>query len=189
MINYTLQYDGKDLRYDVRQLITENHYSHSYRSQKQVHVFSLLDGDRTVGAAVFGQPCSRNLDQSSLELRRFCMIDDTPRNSESYFLSRCLKWLARNTDVKQVITFADPNAGHTGTIYKASNFKYDGEEKNGNPRIIRLDDRTIHLRQAYQKRGGEYTNDAINIQRSIMDGTAEVVKQERKLRYLYNLRR
>ena len=189
MINYRLQYDGKELRYDVRKLITENHYSHSYRSQQQVHVFSLMDGATTVGAAVFGKPMSRNLDPTLLELRRFCLIDDTPRNTESYFLSMCLRWLRKNTDVTKVITFADPNQGHQGTIYKATNFKYDGEESNGNPRIIRLDDRTIHLRQAYQKKGGEYTEDAKRIQEAIREGRAEVLKQERKLRYLYDLRR
>lgn len=189
MNNYTLQYDGKELTYEVRELIKSHHYSHSYRSQQQVHVFSLIEDGKTVGAAVFGKPMSRNLDQTSLELRRFCLIDETPKNTESYFLSRCLKWLARNTTIKQIITFADPNQGHQGTIYKATNFTFDGEEKNGNPRIIKLEDRTIHLRQAYQKKDGVYTSDAIAIQSAMLDGRAEVIKQEKKLRYLYDLRR
>lgn len=189
MIDFQLQHWGKDIPYDLRQLIKENHYSHSYRSQKQVHVFGLYEGSRAVGAAIFGQPMSRNLDQTMIELRRFCLIDDTPKNTESYFLGKCLRWLRKNTDYDTVVTFADPNQGHEGTIYKATNFKYDGEEKNGNPRIIKYEERTIHLRQAYQKKGGEYTEDALRIQSAIRTGSADVVKQRRKLRYLYALRR
>lgn len=189
MNNFSIIHHGNTLPQSIRDIVTEWHYSHSYRSQKQVHVFGLRDGATTIGAAIFGQPMSRNSDQSILELRRFCLIDNTPKNTESFFLGGCLRWLRKHTDITQVLTFADPNQGHQGTIYKATNFKYDGLESNGNPRIIKMDDRTIHLRQAYQKKGGEYTNDAQLIQEAIREGRAEVIKQERKLRYLYDLRR
>lgn len=188
-MDFQLRYYGKELTYDIRQLIINNHYSKSYRSQQQIHVFGLYNDTQPIGAAVFGKPMSRHIAADTLELRRFCLIDDTPRNTESYFLSRCLKWLGKNTDTTQVVTFADPNHGHQGIIYKATNFIYDGEEHASNPRIIRLDDRTIHLRQAYQKKDGEYTQDAQSIQAAIKDGRAEVIKQERKLRYKYDLRR
>ena len=61
-----------------------------------------------------------------LELRRLCLIDDTPKNAESYFVSRTLKWLKVNSNWEYVISYADPEQGHSGVIYKAANFTYGG---------------------------------------------------------------
>ena len=53
-----------------------------------------------------------------MELRRLCCIDETPKNTESYFIGRTLRWLRKNTGYKVVVSYADTHHGHEGTIYK-----------------------------------------------------------------------
>lgn len=65
------------------------------------------------------------------ELRRLVCIDDTPKNTESWFIGRALKWLKNNTDIKIVLSYADETHGHSGVIYKASNFNYCGITAKG----------------------------------------------------------
>lgn len=187
---YSVYYNDNLIDLEVKEFVERWHYSKSARSQQQKHVFKLVDNnDRLVGVAIYGNPMSRHYNSSEvIELRRLCLVDDTPKNTESFFIAKTLKWLGKNTSYTQVVSFADPNHGHAGTIYKASNFMYDGVESNGNPRVVKLGDRTIHLRQLYQKRDGEYDEVAKELQAAVKDGRAEVVKQEKKYRYIYYFR-
>lgn len=187
---YSLYYNEDKIDTEVEDFVKQWHYSKSIRSQQQKHVFKLVDKhDRLVGVAIYGNPMSRHYDSlETIELRRLCLIDDTPRNTESFFIAKTLKWLEKNTKYTQVVSFADPNNGHVGTIYKASNFEYTGLEDNGNPRIVQYGDKSIHLRQYYQKKDGEYTKNALELQSAVKQGKAEIVKQERKHKYLYYFR-
>lgn len=185
---YSVYHNDNIIDEETKDFIARWHYSKSSRSQKQKHVFKLVDKhNRLVGVAIYGQPMSRHHTKETIELRRLCLIDDTPRNTESYFIGKTLRWLGKNTSYSQVISFADPNHGHAGTIYKASNFKYEGLENNGNPRIVQYGEKQIHLRQMYQKKGGNYSEDALRIQALVKSGEAEVLKQERKHKYIYKL--
>jgi hypothetical protein len=188
---YSLYYNDNIIDDETKDFIKTWHYSKSSRSQQQKHVFKLVDkANRLVGVAIYGNPMSRHFNSSEvIELRRLCLIDDTPKNTESYFIAKTLKWLEKNTSYTSVVSFADPNHGHSGTIYKASNFHYDGLEKNGNPRVLKFRGREIHMRQVYQKKNGQYTDDAIEWQDLIKSGHATVEKQEKKHRYTYNLNR
>lgn len=188
---YSLYYNEDIIDNDIKELIAENHYSKSSRSQQQKHVFKLIDNvsRQLIGAAIYGNPMSRHFNKlTTIELRRLCLIDNTPKNTESYFIGQTLRWLGKYTNYDQVVSFADPNHGHSGTIYKASNFLYDGREKNGNPRIVQYGDKQIHLRQMYQKKSGSYSEDAKKIQEAVASGEAQVVKQEQKHRFIYKLR-
>ena len=181
-------YHQTHLDEETKSFILKWHYSKSYRSLKHKHIFKLVDNisDELIGVAIYGSPNSRHLDKQGLiELRRLCLIDETLKNSESFFISKTLKYLKNNTDYSGVISFADPNHGHTGTIYKASNFKYDGEEKNGNPRVILYGDKEIQLRQYYDKKDGEYSKQALKWQELVKQGEAEIVNRQKKLRYIY----
>jgi len=186
---YSVYYNDSTLDQETIDFIKTWHYSKSARSLQQKHVFKLVDKttDRLIGVAIYGNPMSRH-HKDILELRRLCLIDDTPRNTESWFISRTLKWLGANTDYTSVISFADPNHGHAGTIYKASNFEYTGLEDNGNPRVVQYGDKQYHIRQYYQKKGGDYSPDALKLQAAVKSGEAEIIKQERKHRYMYYLR-
>jgi hypothetical protein len=79
-----------------------------------------------------------------LELRRLCLIDDTPKNAESYFVSRTLKWLKVKSNWEYVISYADPEQGHSGVIYKAANFTYGGVTGVGSQ--LEVDGEKYHIR-------------------------------------------
>ncbi len=172
--------------------LVKNHYSESYQSLKQRVYFCLYDGPMLIGMAVYGQAVSRHLNSDSvLELRRFCLIDETPRNTESWFLSRTLKHIRKTMpEVKNIITYADPNWGHDGTIYKATNFKFEGEEKSPNPRVVVLNESgKVHtIRELYAKSKGIYTESAMKLQKLVDVGDAKVYNVMKKLKYSYELK-
>jgi len=61
------------------------------------------------------------------ELGKLCVRDDMPPNSESWFLSRIIKWLKNNEPGRKVFwTWADGILGKPGYIYQAANFFYGG---------------------------------------------------------------
>ena len=83
-----------------------------------------------------------------MELRRLVCIDETPKNTESYFIGKTLRWLKQNTDVEVVVSFADQHYGHVGTIYKATNFEYFGETSPA--RVLMVDGKEYHSRSLNQ---------------------------------------
>tara|TARA_R100001086_G_scaffold246872_1_gene179851 strand:+ start:866 stop:1462 length:597 start_codon:yes stop_codon:yes gene_type:complete len=166
------------------------HYSKSARSLMQKYVFELRDNNNLIGIAIYGKPIGRNCRQlygNVIELRRLCLIDEAPKNSESFFLGRTLKWLEKNTNYEGVLTYSDPFYGHKGTIYKATNFSYIGKQKTPNPRVVKFGKKMIHLRQMYQKRKGEYTNNALKIQNLVKNKKAKVLKMPKKDSWMYFL--
>ena len=105
-----------------------------------------------VGVCVYTRPAGAAAAQKyypeepdkCLELRRLCLIDDTPKNAESYFVSRTIKWLKRNTEWKFIVSYADPEQGHEGVIYRAANFKYEGVTGEGSQ--LEVDGQKFHIR-------------------------------------------
>ena len=62
------------------------------------------------------------------ELSRLCLeptIQKKEHNLASWFVSRSIKLLKNDTDVKVILSYADANF-HEGTVYRACNFKYYG---------------------------------------------------------------
>ncbi len=139
----------------VRSFLGNWHYS-DYVNIQAKHTFGLFrDGvflPELIGVCVYTRPAGPTAAQKyypqdpdkCLELRRLCLVDDTPKNAESFFVSRTLKWLRKNTAWKFVVSYADPEQGHQGTIYKASNFKYEGETAPGSSLVV--DGKPFHIR-------------------------------------------
>ena len=70
----------------------------------------------------------RNEQQGLFELSRLCIEPNTQSceyNITSWFVSRAIKQLRKDTEVKAIISYADSDF-HSGTIYRACNFKYCG---------------------------------------------------------------
>ena len=108
---------------------------------------------KLIGSMIYGVPSSRMGQKSVrygngpgkvLELNRLCCIDDTPTNTESYFIGQTLKWLSSNTDYQVVVSYADPDYGHSGTIYKATNFLHYG--MSGPDKVLIVDGEKYHRR-------------------------------------------
>jgi hypothetical protein len=62
-----------------------------------------------------------------MELTRLALSDELPKNSESRVIAISLRLLRKlRPSLRGIITYADTAYGHTGIIYQASNFKYQG---------------------------------------------------------------
>lgn len=140
---------------DAREFIRLHHYAKGLHNGP-TGCFGLFDGQHLIGVAVFATPCSENVRASVFgtehrqrvtELHRFCLIDETPKNTESWFLRRAFAQLkAARSDLWAAISFADTSAGHVGTIYQATNGYYAGTVP-GRTAYIDATGRLRHRRQ------------------------------------------
>lgn len=70
----------------------------------------------------------RNEQQGLFELSRLCIhpdIQSVEHNITSWFVSRAIRQLRKDTEVKAIISYADSDF-HSGTIYRSLNFGYYG---------------------------------------------------------------
>ena len=177
-------------RNEVEEFIVKWHYSHKVNGVTSSYHFALYDNNSTIGCAMLGEPsaphvCSLYGTKDKLvEIRRFCCIDKTLKNTESYFLSQILKWIKRNTKIQMVIAYADPSAGHMGTIYKASNFQFIKTTKK--KRVIKWGNKTYHERSYSTKYKGVLKPYSLKIQKAIECGEANWLVTEGKYLYRYN---
>lgn len=115
----------------VQEIIERVHYSHSIFGVTTDACFAVWSGDEIVGGAIFGKPAAFNVAAMYsdglplVELRRFVLIDECPRNSESKVIGYMLR-LLKLAGLRRVLSYADPLHGHSGTIYKALGFSYMG---------------------------------------------------------------
>lgn len=111
--------------------------------------------EKLVGACIFARPFSTSLqkmicgDEESenvLELTRLYVDDCMPKNTESWFISRCLKQLNENI----IVSFADTAMNHTGIIYQALNFIYTGlTDPKKNFKLKNVDKHALTLASKY----------------------------------------
>ena len=148
-------------RKSVVKFIEKHHYSHNVNGVQSLYHYGLFtEGNfglpKMIGAMMYAHPSMPataakynpiNPDKC-LELRRLVCIDDTPKNTESYFIGQTFKLLKRDTDMEVIVSFADQHHGHTGVIYKATNFDYLGETAKG--RILMVDGKETHSRSLNQ---------------------------------------
>jgi len=140
----------------VRKFLKKWHYS-DYVNIQAKHTFCLFkngkfDIPEMIGVCIYTRPAGPSAGQTYypeapdkvLELRRLCLIDDTPKNAESFFVGRTLRWLRQNTAWEFVISYADEEQGHKGIIYKASNFKSLGKTSPG--KKLEVDGKSFHIR-------------------------------------------
>lgn len=66
------------------------------------------------------------------EMSRLWIAPDVPTNAESWLIAKSVAHIkASRPDVAMLVTYADPSAGHTGTIYRAANWLLDGRTDEG----------------------------------------------------------
>jgi hypothetical protein len=118
---------------DVKDFIETYHYSKSINGVKITQCFKVLFNDRLVGAVLYGALSTTawkkfsDKEHKVLELRRLVLLDEVGKNSESRVIGASLRWIKKNLkEIEVIVSYADPNHGHTGIIYRASNFQYLG---------------------------------------------------------------
>lgn len=114
----------------IQPVIERVHYSHSIFGVTVTRCFAVRVGAEIVGGAIFGLPAGAGVARKYgadglVELRRFVLTDECPRNAESRVLAVMLRALKRE-GFRRVLSYADPAHGHRGTIYSALGFKYHG---------------------------------------------------------------
>lgn len=119
--------EGKDF-------IRRHHYSKTCHNGPMT--WGLYHDDLLLGCIAFATPCSEAVRASVFgkehvdkvtELHRLVILDGTPKNTESWFISRALRQLLEyRPNLRAVVSFADLSEGHRGIIYQASNALYCG---------------------------------------------------------------
>lgn len=188
MIDYVVK---KVERGTVKDFIEQHHYSHSINGLMSRYCFGLYDRDDTlIGAMIYGSFGMASVwkkyatcPEDVIELRRLVLIDDTYRNAESFFIGATIRWLRKNTDIKTIISYADPNYGHTGVIYKATNFVHVG--MTGKGKVILWNGKKYHDKAVRTRYKGVLKPFARRLQDALDSGEAYYVEQQSK--YIYRL--
>lgn len=123
---------------EAKEFIRQNHYSRGCHNGPSP-CYGLFDKEEVIGVLCFATPCSENVRRwlfgeegkhHVTELHRLFIFDVTEKNTESWFISRCLNLLKKEKpEIKLVVSFSDLTQGHRGTIYAASNFILTGMTK------------------------------------------------------------
>lgn len=187
--NYTFELCERN---EIKDFIEKWHYSHNINGLMSNYCFKLMDGNKIIGAMIYGGLAMANCwkkyatkQEDIIELRRLCCIDDTPKNTESWFIGKTLKWLMLNTKIKKVISYADNTYNHTGIIYQATNFKHIGKTSKG--RVILYHGKRYHDKTIRTKYKGELKPFAKEIKQALETGEAFYVPTLGKEIYLYDL--
>lgn len=127
----------------AKPIIIQKHYIHKW-SPSQI-CFGVFEAERLIGVAVYGHPVGRHVISGIspllkmnevLELKRFWIEDGHGRNIESYVIGHTFRLLKREMPlVKVLVSYADPAAGHVGTIYQATNWLYQCLRAEGAPEM------------------------------------------------------
>ena len=129
--------DLKDINYMLSDLQLMREFMSNYHYLGGMGRSGILVGgycdDNLICGAVLAHPTRKEVYTSlglnkkeALELTRFAISDFVcNKNMASHFLARLPKFVSDN--IKVLISFSDPASGHVGTIYKAANWRQDGE--------------------------------------------------------------
>ena len=112
-------------------IVIENHYLHRKSPCSKAYGLFCKQCENIIGVVMYGVSCSSTLlkgicgeDEASnvYELTRLWIKDGTPKNTESYLIGNSIKLL----DKEIIVSFAEMQQGHNGTVYQATNFLYCG---------------------------------------------------------------
>lgn len=179
-------------RKEIKDFIESNHYSGNINGCISDYCFKLTYNEKIIGAAFFGRMAmagqyKRFSEKESdvTELRRLCCIDNTPKNTESFFIGKMIRWIKANTDLKLIVSYADSEYGHSGTIYKASNFEYNGF-RNG-AKVIFYNGKKYHDKSIRTKYKGKLKPFALELKNALEKGDAFYSKTKGKHCFVFRL--
>ena len=111
----------------------ESHYAH--RAVSVSWAFGAYFKNILLGVISFGKPasqnvcsgvCGKNNSNRVYELNRLWMSDKCPKNSESRFIGWALRQLKNINPPLILVSYADTEQGHSGLVYRATNWVYTG---------------------------------------------------------------
>ena len=181
-------------RREISEFIETHHYSKSINGVKSSACFAVEYEGRLVGAVLYGQMSTTawkrfgDNEKEVMELRRLVLLDECPFNSESRVVGWTIRWIRRECrDVKVIVSYADPNHGHTGVIYKAANFQlYGMSGKDKGFRDVESG-KIYHSRALRTKYKGDYKPFVKRLRQRLEDGLLEPIELKPKYCYTFNL--
>lgn len=181
-------------RNEIKDFVEKWHYSKNMNGVISTYCFKLEHNGELIGAMVFGWLAMANTwkkyvnkREDLIELRRLCCIDDTPKNTESFFIGKCLRWLKNNTNIKKILSYADAEFNHLGIIYQATNFEKLGMTPQG--RVIMWKRKRYHDKTIRTFHNGKLKPYALKLKIALEKGEAKYKTTKGKHIYLYTLKR
>ncbi len=130
----------------AKELIVKHHYTHKWTIAelciglyKKCEEDNFFDIPTLCGTVVFGPTAGANVAKSISpllsndnlwELKRLWIEDSVGKNSESWLIGQSIKYIKNyHQEIKCLVSYADPDAGHIGTIYQATNWLYQNIER------------------------------------------------------------
>jgi len=113
----------------AQSIVVEKHYLH--RKAPCSYSWGLYEKDQIVGVIMYGTPSSAPLRRgiagddekdNVIELTRLWIDDKIGKNAESYLIGNTVKKV--NKEI--VVSYAEIEQGHLGTVYQACSFLYTG---------------------------------------------------------------
>lgn len=175
--------------------LLKKHYAH--RIPHVMFAFGLYTIEKSLcGICTFGMPpCQMNYGSGifkdyhidTFELNRLIINDNHEKNLTSFFVSQSIKQMPKPSCL---VSFADPNKGHHGYIYQATNWIYTGlTQKGGKDKQWILNNREYHAKTItikYMKELGMEYNDSLNMTQNWTNNGGMVEENVlRKHRYLF----
>lgn len=182
----------------ANEMVVKNHYLH--RKAQASFAFGLYEingdnnglflSDKLVGCIIYGLPASPNVCRGIcgaeyfkdvIELTRLWIDDSVGKNAESFLIGNTIKMLGK----KIIISYSEPNFGHVGTVYQATNWIYTGLTEKRTNRVALDGSTTKHNRHECKKKEDTILIDRPRKHRYIYFNTnkREKIKLIEKLRY------
>ena len=164
--------------------ILKKHYAH--RIPCIIYAFGLYNDQKILqGVCTFGPPARMLNDGYGLfgskiqiktyELNRLIVNENLPKNTLSFFVSKCLNLLKESCCI---VSYADGSCNHHGYIYQATNFYYTGITALETVYIDKRNNKIIHPRTIVSMFGSR--------KREILPNWILIEKEQKgKYRYLY----
>ncbi len=165
---------------DIRHIFKKYHYKKEAIGGGISYCFALVVSGKIMGGAVTGLPRHNEKYKGCIDIRRMACFDESPKNSESFFLGKIIQYIASKTDFKYILSYSDKTVNHFGTIYKASNFINIGETAKS--QHIVWNGKSYHMRSLTIER--DYSK---RLKEAIKTKEAEIITGLEKIIWLYTI--
>jgi len=116
----------------AKPIVEHYHYLHSFPAGTKL-TFGVFYQTRLLGAMTLGvgpthahSLVRQAIPADCMTLTRLWLADELPKNSETFVMGIVLRALRKYSDLKFILSYADPSRGHLGIIYQASGWLYTG---------------------------------------------------------------
>lgn len=138
---------------EARIAVEAYHYAKgSSNTAVYTHGLIRVSDNAVVGALIWLPPtrvAAESVDKKNWEkvlgLSRMVIFPGVPKNAGSFLISKSVDLIRKDGRFKTLLTYADESQGHTGQVYRASNWEYLGRTP-AYPRWLDRDGKQISVK-------------------------------------------